>query len=135
MRWGDEMAREKDLVKKDESLASVVRVQEVIDYFVLSNLHDNGSRYQSQMEQNIIETLSGVGVNKAYLINRLRKLTDAGHVSRKWDSDERYNRYYYLTEEGLNYLKKIMNDLPARVKRAQKVYKLFEEHMNNIQLK
>jgi len=121
------MPREQDPIEKDESLGSVVKVQEVIDFIVLSDLQKNGRLYQSQLERNIITILEGVGVNKAYLVQRLRKLAEAGHLWREWDTDRRYNRYYEITDEGLNYFKKMMKDLPVRVQRAQRVYKLFDD--------
>ena len=118
-----------EVVRKEESLGQVVKVQQVIDFFVLSELQD-GRRYQSELEQSIVKTLENVGVSKAYLSRRLQKMTEEGHVIRHWPDDERYNRYYEISESGLNYFKNMLRDLPSRVKLAQQVYKLFEDYIS-----
>ena len=67
------MPRNENPIEKSESLGHVVKVQQVIDFIVLSDLI-NGQRYHSEMEQFIIQTLGGVGVNDAYFSNRLKAL-------------------------------------------------------------
>lgn len=122
------MPRNENPIEKSESLGHVVKVQQVIDFIVLSDLL-NGRRYHSEMEQFIITTLEGVGVNDAYFSQRLKELTKSGHVNRHWDGDNRYNRYYEITESGLVYFKLLLRDLPERVKLAQKVYTLFDNYV------
>ncbi|MEF3304282.1 PadR family transcriptional regulator [Paenibacillus sp. GYB003] len=117
-----------EVVRKEETLGQVVKVQQVIDFFVLSELQ-HGRRYQSELEQSIVKTLENVGVSKAYLSRRLQKMAAEGHVIRNWPDDERYNRYYEISESGMNYFKNMLRDLPPRVKMAQQVYKLFEDYI------
>ncbi|WP_426446706.1 PadR family transcriptional regulator [Paenibacillus sp. S-38] len=122
------MARNQDPVVKEESLGHVVKVQQVIDFMVLSELQ-KGRRYASEMEQWIIKSLDGVGVNDGYLSARLKKLAENGHVKREWGDDNRYNRYYEITDSGMVYFRALLSDLPDRVKLAQKVYKLFDSYV------
>ncbi|QQZ64681.1 helix-turn-helix transcriptional regulator (plasmid) [Paenibacillus sonchi] len=92
---------------------------------VLAELQ-KGRRYGKQMDQAIIHALDGVGVNDGYLSTRLRKLSSLGHVSDYWDSDQRYFRYYEITESGLEYFQQLLRDLPERVDLALKVYLKFQ---------
>ncbi|MBH5317642.1 helix-turn-helix transcriptional regulator [Paenibacillus sp. GSMTC-2017] len=123
------MARNQSPLEKEESLGNVVKVQQVIDFFVLSELNSYGRRYQGQLEESIIKSLSNVGVAKGYLTKRLQKLSAEGYVIRQWEDDDRYNRYYEISDSGLDYFKNMMIDLPTRVKLAQKVYKQFEQYI------
>jgi PadR family transcriptional regulator PadR len=124
------MPRNDHPIEKTESLGHVVKVQQVIDLIVLSYLMNNGRRYHSEMEQFITSTLGGdVGVNDAYFSQRLKALAESGHVNRQWDGDNRYNRFYTITDSGVEYLKGLLRDLPSRVKKAQQVYSLFDNYM------
>ncbi|GKS12870.1 hypothetical protein YDYSY3_38700 [Paenibacillus chitinolyticus] len=113
-------------MNKEMTLGHVVKVQHVIDFIVLAELQ-KGRRYGAQLDQVITQSLNGVGVNDSYLSQRLKKLAEKGHASSKWDSDNRYNRYYDITESGIEYFKQLQRDLPERVSLAIKVYKLFEK--------
>ncbi|WP_039832818.1 PadR family transcriptional regulator [Paenibacillus sonchi] len=117
--------RNQNTTEKDVSLGHVVKVQQVIDFMVLAELQ-KGRRYGKQMDQAIIHALDGVGVNDGYLSTRLRKLSSLGHVSDYWDSDQRYFRYYEITESGLEYFQQLLRDLPERVDLALKVYLKFQ---------
>ncbi|MDH6674983.1 PadR family transcriptional regulator PadR [Paenibacillus sp. LBL] len=112
-------------IEKESSLGHVVKVQHVIDFIVLAELQ-NGRRYGKQLDQTITQTLHGVGVNDSYLAQRLKKLAEKGHATSQWDDDNRYNRYYEITESGIEYFDQLKRDLPERVSLALKVYKLFE---------
>jgi PadR family transcriptional regulator PadR len=129
VRGGNELARNENPIEKQESLGYVVKVQQVIDFVVLSELQQ-GRLYAKEIEQRIILALGGsVGVNDGYLSQRLKTLSDQGHVTRKWESDNRYNRYYQITDHGMHYFKALINELPDRVNRAQQVYNRFEKYM------
>ncbi len=124
------MARNEHPIEKTESLGHVVKVQQVIDFIVLSELQ-NGQMYASELEQRIIQTLGNhVGVNDAYLSQRLKTLAENGHVFRKWEGDSRYNRYYRITDSGMEYFKGLLRELPDRVKKAQQVYSSFDSYMS-----
>lgn len=123
------LPRNENPIKKTDSLGHVVKVQQVIDFIVLSNLIQGERRYHSEMEQFITQTLDGVGVNDAYFSQRLRALAESGHVLREWEGDNRYNRYYEITESGVEYFKGLLRDLPVRVKLAKKVYTLFDNYL------
>ncbi|MFD2614627.1 PadR family transcriptional regulator [Paenibacillus gansuensis] len=123
------MPRNENPIEKTESLGHVVKVQQVIDFIVLSDLMNGGTRYHSEMEQHITKTLGGVGVNDAYFSQRLRALAEGGHVVRQWDGDNRYNRFYRITDAGEEYFKQLLRDLPERVNLAKKVYGLFDAHL------
>ncbi|MDF2723533.1 MAG: PadR family transcriptional regulator, partial [Paenibacillus sp.] len=101
---------------------------QVIDFIVLSDLM-RGRRYHSEMEQFITQTLDGVGVNDAYFSQRLKVLAESGHVHRQWDGDNRYNRYYDITDSGIDYFKALLRELPDRVKMAQRVYERFDQYI------
>ncbi|WP_270171098.1 PadR family transcriptional regulator [Paenibacillus sp. SYP-B4298] len=119
--------REKDAqIDKESSLGHVVRVQHVIDYMVLAELQ-HGRRYGKQIDRVITTTLQGVGVNDSYLAQRMKKLAEKGHATSRWDDDNRYNRYYEITDSGREYFRQLQRDLPERVALALKVYKLFEQ--------
>lgn len=131
------MPRNERPLEKNKSLGHIVKVQQVIDFIVLSDLM-KGQRYHSEMEQFITHTLSGstqdslssrVGVNDAYFSQRLQALTEKGHVSRHWEGDNRYNRYYEITESGRDYFKKLLRELPEQVKLAQQVYDVFSQYV------
>lgn len=122
------MPRNENPIEKSESLGQVVKVQQVIDFFVLSDLM-NGQRYHSEMEQFITQTLDGVGVNNAYFSNRLKVLYESGHVTRHWDGDNRYNRFYRITDAGVEYFKIMLRELPEKVQRAKRVYDRFETYI------
>lgn len=124
------MPRNENPIEKTYSLGQVVKVQQVIDFIVLSDLVNGESRYHSEMEQFITTTLDGVGVNDAYFSKRLQALTESGHVVRQWEGDNRYNRFYRITDSGREYFKQLLRDLPERVKLAQKVYGLFDSFMS-----
>jgi PadR family transcriptional regulator, regulatory protein PadR len=115
-------------IEKESSLGHVVKVQHVIDYMVLAELQ-NGRRYGKQLDRVITSTLQGVGVNDSYLAQRLKKLAEKGHATSRWDDDNRYNRYYEITDSGEEYFRQLQRDLPERVALALKVYKLFENTM------
>lgn len=123
------MPRNENPIEKTDSLGHVVKVQQVIDFIVLSDLINGETRYHSEMEQFITKTLDGVGVNDAYFSRRLQALTESGHVVRQWEGDNRYNRFYRITDSGREYFKQLLRDLPERVKLAQKVYGLFDSFM------
>lgn len=124
------MARNEHPIEKQETLGSVVKVQQVIDFVVLSELQ-HGQLYGKEIEQRILQALGGsVGVNDGYLSQRLKNLTDQGHVARYWEGDNRYNRYYRLTDSGLLYFRSLMRELPDRVKRAQQVYDRFTTYIS-----
>ncbi|MDN4067681.1 helix-turn-helix transcriptional regulator [Paenibacillus vini] len=115
-------------VEKESSLGLVVKVQQVIDFIVLGELQ-NGRKYGKQIDQIITQALDGVGVNDSYLAQRLKKLAEKGHATSSWEDDNRYNRYYEITDSGIEYFKQLQRDLPERVELALKVYKLFEKTM------
>lgn len=115
-------------VEKEFSLGHVVKVQQVIDYIVLAELQ-NGRRYGKQLDQVITQALHGVGVNDSYLAQRLKKLAANGHATSRWEDDNRYNRYYEITDSGVEYFNQLQRDLPERVALALKVYKLFDQTM------
>jgi PadR family transcriptional regulator PadR len=118
------MPRDPNPIEKEHALGYVLKVQQVIDFIVLSELHE-GRRYHKELEKAIITNLDRVGVNDAYFSQRLKKLTDMGHLSRVWKDDNRYNRYYDITDAGRVYFNEMLRDLPVRVERALKVYTLF----------
>jgi PadR family transcriptional regulator PadR len=123
------MARNENPIEKTESLGHVVKVQQVIDFIVLSELQE-GQLYASELEQRIIQVLGGnVGVNDAYLSQRLKTLAEKGHVLRNWENDNRYNRFYRITVTGMEYFKELLGELPDRVKRAQQVYNRFDKYV------
>ncbi|SFJ54385.1 DNA-binding transcriptional regulator, PadR family [Paenibacillus sp. UNC496MF] len=122
------MPRNQHPIEKTESFGQVLKVQQVIDFMVLSDLL-NGQRYHSEMEQFITQTFEGVGVNDAYFSSRLKALAESGHVTRHWDGDNRYNRYYQITDSGVTYFKLMLRELPDRVKRAKRVYDRFETYI------
>ncbi|MEF2247963.1 PadR family transcriptional regulator [Paenibacillus sp. IITD108] len=124
------MARNQSPIEKEDSLGNIVKVQQVIDFFVLSELQKYGRRYQGQLEESIIKNLSNVGVAKGYLTKRLQKLSSEGFVIREWEDDDRYNRFYEISETGIIYFKNMMRDLPERVRLAQKVYLQFEKYIS-----
>jgi len=123
------VARNQSPLEKEESLGNIVKVQQVIDFFVLSELQ-KGRRYQGQLEESIISNLNNIGVAKGYLTKRLQKLSADGYVIRSWEGDDRYNRYYEVSETGLDYFKNMLRDLPDRVKLAQQVYRQFEKYIS-----
>lgn len=112
-------------VGKEQSLGHIVKVQQVIDFIVLAELQ-KGRRYGKQIDQVIIQTLSGVGVNDSYLAKRMKTLAEKGHATSQWEDDNRYNRYYEITESGVEYFNQLLRELPERVEMALNVYQLFE---------
>jgi DNA-binding PadR family transcriptional regulator len=122
--------RNENPTEKTHALGAVVKVQQVIDFIVLSHLLEKGRLYHSQMEQFIVDTLQGVGANDAYFSQRLKVLAETGHVNRHWDGDNRYNRFYDITDKGEVYLKQLLGELPDRVKLAQRVYTLFDKYIS-----
>ncbi len=123
------MPREEDPIQKEESLGNVVKVQQVIDFIVLSKLMEEKRLYHSKMKRFIIDTLDGVGVNEAYFSKRLQTLAEKGHVIREWEDENRYNRFYEITDSGVDYFKRLLQELPDRVKMAQRVYELFDQYL------
>ncbi|NHN33169.1 helix-turn-helix transcriptional regulator [Paenibacillus agricola] len=115
--------------EKLETLGSVVKVQQVIDFMVLGVLQQQGKQYNNQMEQFILRKLEGTGVNNAYLTTRLQFLFDNGHVNRWWDTDKRFNRYYSITDSGITYFLQMQHELPGRVEKALKVYHQFDAYI------
>ncbi|NHN34740.1 PadR family transcriptional regulator [Paenibacillus agricola] len=116
--------------QKHETLGSVVKVQQVIDFMVLGVLQQQGKQYNNQMEQFILRKLDGTGVNNAYLTTRLQFLFDKGHVDRWWDGDKRFNRFYSITGSGVTYFLQLKLELPERVELAQKVYRQFDSYIH-----
>ncbi|WP_128893890.1 PadR family transcriptional regulator [Longirhabdus pacifica] len=124
------MPRKHDPVEKESTLGHLIKVQQVIDFVVLSELKSGKQFYVSELDQKIAEALGGVGVNDSYLSARLKKLYENGHVVREWKGDDRYNRYYQITEDGQAYLNMMLDDIAERAKLAQKVYSNFEKYIN-----
>jgi PadR family transcriptional regulator len=122
------MPRNENPIEKNESFGNMVKVQQVIDFMVLSELL-SGEHYHSEMEQFITLTFDGVGANDAYFSNRLKVLTENGHVTRHWDGDNRYNRFYKITNSGMEYFKQMLRELPERVQRAKRVYDRFDSYI------
>ncbi|MFE5321611.1 PadR family transcriptional regulator [Paenibacillus sp. NPDC056579] len=116
--------RNQEPIEKESSLGHVVKVQQVIDFIVLAELQ-KGRRYGKQIDQVIIQSLDGVGVNDSYLAQRLKVLAEKGHATSRWEDDNRYNRYYEITDLGMEYFQQLAKELPERVDLALKVYKLF----------
>lgn len=123
------MARNESPLEKEGALGYVVKVQQVIDFIVLAELQKCGRLYASEMDQEIIKILGGIGVNDSYLSQRLKKLAESGHVKRQWEDDNRYNRYYEITDSGVDYFKLLLRDLPDRVQLALRVYSLFDKYV------
>ena len=123
------MPRNENPIEKEGSLGHMVKVQQVIDFIVLSDLVNGETRYHSEMEQHLTNSLGRVGVNDAYFSQRLRALAESGHVVREWKDNNRYNRFYRITDSGEAYFKLLLRELPERVKLAQKVYGLFESYI------
>ncbi|WP_059040604.1 PadR family transcriptional regulator [Paenibacillus rubinfantis] len=123
------MPRNDNPVEKEGTLGYVIKVQQVIDFVVLSELQEGKQLYVSELDKKIADILGGIGVNDSYLSARLRKLAENGHVIREWKGDDRYNRYYSITESGREYFMQMLRDLPERVKLAHKVYSNFEKYM------
>ncbi|WP_240422039.1 PadR family transcriptional regulator [Paenibacillus periandrae] len=121
--------RKTNLEEKHETLGSVVKVQQVIDFMVLGVLQQQGKQYNNQMEQFILRKLDGTGVNNAYLTTRLQFLYDKGYVIRWWEGDKRYNRFYSVTDSGVTYFLQLKRELPERVELAQKVYRQFDAYL------
>lgn len=121
--------RNPNTIEKEESLGNVVKVQKVIDFMVLGVLQQAGEQYNNQMEQFIIHKLDGIGVNNAYLTTRLQILFDLGHVTRRWDGDNRFNRIYKITDNGKFYFQQLLRELPDRVHLAQKAYNRFDSYI------
>ena len=113
-------------IEKEQSLGQLVKVQQVIDFIVLAELQ-KGPRYGKQIDQVIIQTLSGVGVNDSYLAKRMKVLAEKGHATSHWEDDNRYNRYYEITDSGIEYFNQLLRDLPERVNMALNVYRLFDK--------
>lgn len=133
MTYTTELKGERDMrntspIRKDESLGHVVKVQQVIDFMVLAELK-KGRRYGKEIDQVIIASLGGVGVNDSYLSKRLRVLNEKGHTISYWDSDHRYFRYYEITDLGREYLNQLLKELPDRVSLALKVYQMFDQQL------
>lgn len=128
------MPRNEYPLSKQVSLNNIVRVQQVIDFFVLSELQ-RGRLYGSELEQQIITALGkqsprNVGVNNGYLSARLKKLAEDGHVTRVWEGDNRYNRYYSITPQGNDYFKQLLKELPDQVDLAIQTYMNFKHYIN-----
>ncbi|ALS09969.1 PadR family transcriptional regulator (plasmid) [Paenibacillus peoriae] len=128
------MPRNEYPLSKQVSLNNIVRVQQVIDFFVLSELQ-RGRLYGSELEQQIIAALGkqsprNVGVNNGYLSARLKKLTEDGHVTRVWEGDNRYNRYYSITPQGNDYFKQLLKELPDQVDLAIHTYTNFKHYID-----
>lgn len=123
------MPRDDNPIEKEGTLGYVIKVQQVIDFVVLSELQDGKQLYVSELDKKIAAVLGGIGVNDSYLSARLRKLAENGHVIREWGSDDRYNRYYSITDSGNEYLMQMLRDLPERVRLARKVYSNFEKYI------
>ncbi|KJD37498.1 helix-turn-helix transcriptional regulator [Paenibacillus sp. S33] len=128
------MPRNEYPLSKQISLHNIVRVQQVIDFFVLSELQ-RGRLYGSELEQQIIVALgkqspTNVGVNNGYLSARLKKLAEEGHVTRAWDGDNRYNRYYSITPRGHDYFKQLLKELPDQVDLAINTYTNFKHYID-----
>ncbi|KGP77696.1 MULTISPECIES: PadR family transcriptional regulator [Paenibacillus] len=119
------MRKDTTKIDKQSSLGHVVKVQQVIDFLVLAELQ-SGRRFGKELDQVITKTLKGVGVNDSYLTQRLKKLAEKGHAHSYWESENRYYRYYEITESGIEYFKQLQRDLPDRVSLALRVYKAFE---------
>ncbi|NHN30453.1 MarR family winged helix-turn-helix transcriptional regulator [Paenibacillus agricola] len=118
-----------EVVGKDETLGNVVKVQQVIDFMVLGVIQQKGEQYNNQLEQFVVSKLGGIGVNKAYLTTRLAKMYELGYVNRRWEGDNRFNRFYTITEDGIAYFVRLRRELPERVEMAQKVYGLFGSYI------
>ena len=123
------MRNSEDKMVKTNSLGHIVKVQQVMDFMVLTELR-HGRRYGKQLDLMITKSLGGVGVNDSYLAQRLKVLAEKGHVKSQWESDNRFNRFYEITDSGNEYLEQLKRDLPERVEIALKVYKRFEAFMN-----
>lgn len=127
------MARNEYPVTKEETLGNLVKVQQIIDVIVLAELQQ-GRRYGNELEQIIIQRLGGfstrtVGVNNGYLSTRLTKLAEAGHVYRAWEGDNRYNRYYTITDQGLLYFEQLIRELPERIELVLSIYTGFQKYL------
>jgi DNA-binding PadR family transcriptional regulator len=123
------MPRDDNPIEKEGTLGYVIKVQQVIDFVVLSELQDGKQLYVSELDKKIAAILGGIGVNDSYLSARLRKLAENGHVIRVWGGDDRYNRYYSITDSGNEYLMQMLRELPERVRLARKVYSNFEKYI------
>ncbi|RUS44998.1 PadR family transcriptional regulator [Cohnella sp. AR92] len=120
----------KKLVDKDETLGNIVKVSEILEYIVLAELMTHGPTFQQNLEQRIIEVLDRVGVNKGYLSQRTSKLIETGKVEHVGiDPEHRSRHFLSITEDGVDYLKKLMQEVPGKVEIAMRTYNAFETYM------
>ncbi|WP_150274056.1 PadR family transcriptional regulator [Paenibacillus tepidiphilus] len=115
-----------DKIPKDTTFGAVIKVQQVIDFMALSELK-KGTRFGKQIDQTILRSFNGVGVNDSYLAARLKVLAEKGHATSEWDKDNRFNRFYKITPSGEEYFEQLLRELPDRVDLAIRVYKQFED--------
>ncbi|RJG15638.1 PadR family transcriptional regulator [Paenibacillus thiaminolyticus] len=123
------MANIKKNVDMDETLGSLLKVHDVLEYIVLNELQKK-SHYLLQLEQIIVKELDGVGVNRGYLSQRITKLIENGHIERAGsDPNHRLIVLLRLTDSGLTYLNMLKMRVPERVKLALRTYNAFDKYI------
>lgn len=118
------------LIKPEETLGNVVKVYEVLEYIVLAELMKKND-YAQNLEQTIIKSLDNVGVNKGFLSQRLTSMIESGKVEKiGTDPFHKSRQLLRITEEGIDYFKRIASELPEKVKLAKRTYAAFEMYMD-----
>lgn len=114
--------------KKRTKVSQILKVQELIDFYVLGEIQDE-PRYVRQLDESMVATLKQ-GVNVSYMSRRIDFMHDQGYLGRYWDDDyKRYNHYCRISNDGLAYFKKMMLSVPSKVQEAIHFYQSLDKYV------
>ena len=116
--------------KKDMMMGRIFKVQELIDFFVLSEIF-NGPQYIGYLDEQLTVKLGNgnMGVSQSYLCERVSALAEKGFIKRSWNDEERYNRLCFITDAGQDYLRNHVREIPGKIAAAEKLYKNLKQYM------
>lgn len=112
-----------------EKVSRILQVSELIDFFVLSEILD-APRYVRQLDDSMTSKFNNIGVNLSYMSRRIVDLEKTGKLTRYWEDENRYNHYCKITDDGVIYLKKLLEDVYPKIDKAINFYKALGTYAN-----
>ncbi len=115
-------------VIKDAKVGRILQVQEIIDFFVLSEIMET-PRYLQELDSRMVLFFKGVGVNLSYMSRRIAFMREKGYLVQQWDDPvNRVKHYCRITDAGREYFMMMLRDIPGKIENGLSFYQSISEY-------